>query len=216
MGSEVVLVVCTANVCRSPLAEMLLRLGLARELELRIESAGTHARDGDHACTLVARRQSGAQWAQQAQAHEARMVSSDLLDRSGLILAASSDIRSEIVRLNPEVRDRTFTFREAAHRGAQFDPGSHTRPAGVVGAYAAHLDRARSTMAPVPSTRGLWRRSGSNDEAISIADGHRAGARLHRRALKEVSDAVGEVVTHFNRYVLSNDPRAIAGDGGMP
>jgi protein-tyrosine phosphatase len=44
--SFTVLVICTGNICRSPLAERLLRARIATDADIRVESAGTHGLTG--------------------------------------------------------------------------------------------------------------------------------------------------------------------------
>lgn len=216
MGSEIVLVVCTANVCRSPFAELLLRAGLDPELGIQIESAGTHARDGDEMCELAQHDRTGPEWAARARSHVSRVATSELVDRSALILAASADVRSEIVRLNPQARDRTFTLREAAHRGARFEPRPTARHRDAVSLYIRHLDQARSMLAPVPSVRGWLRPRSGGDDAISIRDGHRLNPRMHRLALKEVSRAVNEIAGQLNRCGVPSESSAIARGAAIP
>lgn len=201
MKSELVLVVCTANVCRSPLAALVMRHGLRDRPDVRVETAGTHALEGAAACDLVVRHRSASDWAEEAAAHRARTLVPEMLDEAGLILAATREIRGEIVRLNPAVRDRTYTLREAAHRGSGFAPAADAREAGgVISGYAAHLDRARASMGPVPAQGGPWHRGRCAEDEMSIVDGHGGGLRRHRRALELTADASEAILAQLNRF----------------
>ncbi len=84
-----VLIVCTGNTCRSPLAAALIRQGLllAGHSGVEVESAGTGAWDGAPASEgayLVA-LESGLDLS----AHRARLLSKSLVDQADLILAMS-------------------------------------------------------------------------------------------------------------------------------
>jgi protein-tyrosine-phosphatase len=85
-----VLFVCTANMCRSPMAEALFRHRL-RQAELgedwRVESAGTWARDGDHAASgsIHAMGEVGLD----ISSHRSRAITYDLLCQYDLILVMS-------------------------------------------------------------------------------------------------------------------------------
>ncbi|GAB3598420.1 arsenate reductase/protein-tyrosine-phosphatase family protein [Microbacterium tumbae] len=193
MSSDLILVVCTANVCRSPFAEMLMKADLDAS-GIRVESAGTHAHDGDAVCSLVAGHRSTREWAELAASHGACAVSREMLDEAALILTASREVRGEVVRLSPAVRDRTYTLREAAYRGSRFE-----RRTGGVAEYASHLDRARSSLAPAPVARGLRRRGRDTDDAMSIADRHGGSARAHARTLKDVAEAAEAIIAQLNR-----------------
>lgn len=199
MASQLILIVCTANICRSPLAQILMETGVDERLGIRVESVGTHARGGDPICDLAADRLSSHGYAQQATSHRARSVEADVMEQAGLILTASREVRSEIVRLSPRVRDRTYTLREAAHRGSGFQPRAVTRRGGAVVSYAAHLDQARAMMPPVPATRSVWRRGGRSEDTMSILDGHVARGRAHRMALDAVTESVETIVAQLNR-----------------
>lgn len=85
-----VLVLCHGNICRSPLAEVLLEAAIATDPTLsgrvRVSSAGTsneHEGEGmhEHSAALLARRGLRAE-------HRARQLTIELADQQDLILAA--------------------------------------------------------------------------------------------------------------------------------
>ena len=110
--SDRVLVLCHANVCRSPLAAFV----LAQRLEPRgwiVESRGTHARDGVRMCRVGSRVVAAAGGADYLENFSSRRVTpSDL--RASIILTASAAEKSELAILDPSTRRKTFTLREAA------------------------------------------------------------------------------------------------------
>lgn len=195
-GSELILFVCSANICRSPLGELLLRRGLADLPGVRVESAGTEARTGAALCSLV--REQFARGEQVSglpgdTVHRSRRVTADLLAEATLILTAARDIRSEVVRMAPQVRDRTYTMREVAFLGEGFALGASARRVGVVSHFAMHLDGARAAKGPVPSRRAGWWRMRPAD-GRDIVDGHTHGAREHHRTLRDVAEASATIL----------------------
>ncbi len=99
-----VLFVCTGNICRSPLAEVLLRReAAARRLDaLTASSAGTGAWDGAPASEgayLV-----GLEHDLDLSAHRARMLTRDLIKHADLILTMSRHHRARIQELEPTAR----------------------------------------------------------------------------------------------------------------
>ena len=110
-----ILVVCTGNVCRSPLIERLLRLRLAERLgersdRIEIGSAGVRALVGSGMTAEAAAelRSLGGDDATFC----ARQLSVDLLDGVDLVLAATKQHRSEAVSQSPRVLRCVFTLRE--------------------------------------------------------------------------------------------------------
>ncbi|MFH1928203.1 MAG: low molecular weight protein arginine phosphatase [Chloroflexota bacterium] len=82
-----VLFVCTGNICRSPMAEGLLRTRLTREGladRIQVRSSGTHGIDGSPASTyaIVALHQMGID----IRGHRARTVTQQAIDDADLLL----------------------------------------------------------------------------------------------------------------------------------
>ena len=111
-----ILVVCTGNICRSPLAERLLlaRLdaaGIDRG-QVSVGSAGTRAVVG-HAMT----EQAAAELAGvggDPQGHLARQLTPELVRDADLVVTATLAHRREVVTLYPEALRRSFTLLELA------------------------------------------------------------------------------------------------------
>ena len=114
--------VCTGNICRSPLAEQLLRARLA-DFPVTVESAGTRGRPA--AMTPDAKRLAemyGA-LAGDADEHRARFLTERMLAAPDLILAMARDHRRSIVELMPAKVQVTFTIREFARLAQAASPG---------------------------------------------------------------------------------------------
>lgn len=112
-----ILVVCAANVCRSPVAAALLRQSFAGT-ELRecaqVSSGGLHTWREVAVCTELTDGLLGPDESELLRRHVPEPVVEDDLAESALVLAADRGIRSALVRMMPSAHDRTFTLREAA------------------------------------------------------------------------------------------------------
>jgi len=107
-----ILLVCTGNICRSPMAQGLLRHVLAeRGLEdITVESAGTSAW-GDSEATpeaVEALRELGIDISE----HQARRLSRSMIDTADLVLGLAAEHREAVLRISPEAMSRTFTLKE--------------------------------------------------------------------------------------------------------
>jgi len=120
MGAFAILTVCTGNVCRSPLGEQLLRLGL-ESLPVVVASAGTGAlvNEGMPEQSLRIARRLGITT---PDTHRARQITADMVREADLVLAMARQHRREIVELVPRASRYTFTIREFA-RIAEGVPG---------------------------------------------------------------------------------------------
>jgi protein-tyrosine phosphatase len=108
-----ILVVCTGNVCRSPMAEGFLRTALADRLGDEapvVTSAGTAGWEGSAATEESV--QSAREWGTDIRAHVARRIQTRMIEEADLILCMAADHRASILRVRPDVRDKTFTLKE--------------------------------------------------------------------------------------------------------
>lgn len=113
-----VLFVCTANICRSPLAEALFRDMVSDEPdEWKVESAGTWALAGEPAAQnsqhVLAER------GLDASDHHARSVSLELLSSFDLILTMEKGQKEALQVEFPSISERVYTLSEMV--GDDFD-----------------------------------------------------------------------------------------------
>ncbi len=150
MSTFHVLHVCTGNICRSPMAEHLMREGLRSRLgdragDFRVDSAGTWGLTGwpmePHALTTLA------SYAVDGAAFRARELTGEQVALADLVLTASHAHRAAVVVLQPRAAARTFTLREFARLTALVDPA--TLPAGDP------VERARALARAATGNRGL-------------------------------------------------------------
>ena len=115
MDRRGILVVCTANICRSPIAERLYAeyaVRQAPDVELHVSSAGTHARPGHAAASGMQRVAVG--WGLDLSYHRSRRGEADLVRQQALVITMEDRHRSVVSRLTPGVGQRTFTITELA------------------------------------------------------------------------------------------------------
>ncbi|MEO5833794.1 MAG: hypothetical protein ABIR83_10540, partial [Nakamurella sp.] len=157
-----VLFVCTANQCRSPMAEYLLQHALrARGVDARttdevaangepdggwvIGSVGTRTRGGrpmdPAALTVLAER------GIDGSGFVGRGVSVPLIRDADLILTATREHRGTIAQLNPAALSRLFTIQQFGYLAAAAQPGKVTD---TVEAGGDLRERARAARGQVP------------------------------------------------------------------
>ncbi|KJL21423.1 Low molecular weight protein-tyrosine-phosphatase YwlE [Microbacterium oxydans] len=200
MTDEKILVVCAANVCRSPLAELALRRGLGADSPITVSSAGVRANAGDPICSAVASVHEDEEWQTWAQEHRAQPVTIEQIEQASIVLTASRDIRGELVRMAPRSRDWMFTIKEAAHLGEGFSSSAADR----VVEYVAHLDRGRSRAVPLTPPGGVGARlrqrlrGRTAVDPTSIADRH--GSRGHLETISEVEASVATILAQLGGH----------------
>lgn len=115
MAAGRILVVCTGNVCRSPLVERLLQQGLDQRWgpgRFEVRSAGTgalvdHPMDERAAGVLTGLGGSH-------DGFRARHLAGPMVEEADLVLTATRDHRAAVVRTSPRAMKRVFTVRELA------------------------------------------------------------------------------------------------------
>lgn len=175
-----ILVVCTGNVCRSPLVERLLRPALDQAFGpggVAVDSAGTGAlvdAPMDERAAGVLRDLGG-----DPTGFVARQVSEPMVAGASLVLTATRAHRAAVVRLHPRALRYAFTVRELAVLVGQVDPlllpGD---PAERVTAVAELARGQRGTLARY------------DPEELDVVDPFRQADQVYARMREQVAPAV--------------------------
>ncbi len=123
-----ILVVCTGNVCRSPLAEGILRRALQDRLGEEapsVASAGVAGWEGSPATaeSVEAARELGIDIA----GHVARRLTPEMIARADLILAMAEEHRRTVIGAVPAAARRTFTMKDLVVLVEAGPPGGPAR-----------------------------------------------------------------------------------------
>ncbi|MFV9424432.1 low molecular weight phosphatase family protein [Microbacterium sp. S1037] len=196
-----ILSVCTGNICRSPVAELLLAHALSPVADVRVESAGTGALVGsgvpEQAQRLAASRSINASM------HRARQIDNSLIRGADLIVAMAREHRRLIVESLPAAMRRTFTLRELARIAEAVEP---RLPQAVAesGATSAE-DGMRAGVALAAALRGTVEPP-SSPEDFDVVDPYRRSDETYERSFLELAPAADRVASYLEaaaRYATS-------------
>ncbi|MFT4135447.1 low molecular weight phosphatase family protein [Microbacterium sp.] len=185
-----IMTVCTGNICRSPLAEVLLRARLA-PLEVRVHSAGTQGLDAAP-MTAEARRlavELGAD-AADADAHRSRYLTERDLRSPDLVVALSREHRRRIIELAPARMRRTFTAREFARLAAGLGDDDVRAAAAAGGSDdAARMRAAVSAVAAMRGAIALPADPADDD----VVDPYRRSWDTYQRSAAQLMPGIDEI-----------------------
>jgi|SRR5690554_1719510 len=122
-----VLIICVGNICRSPMAEYLLRAQLPGHSNTRIHSAGIGAlvdKPADPTALALLQEQGI-----DAGSHRARQVTQDMLAQADLILAMENGHLNRLHQIAPQIRGRAFLLGKWQDNQPVPDPYRQQRPA---------------------------------------------------------------------------------------
>lgn len=175
-----VLIVCTGNICRSPVAAHLLAYRLDPAWPVRITSAGTAAVVGYGIDAPSA--QALAELGVEPQAHVARRLTDTMINAADLVLTAETAHRSLVVQAQPLVFRRAFTLREFGRLG-----GDLPTLAGL-----PTPDELRQRVAEIAELRGVVEPPEPGED--EIADPFGASVEVARACAARISEALDAVV----------------------
>jgi protein-tyrosine phosphatase len=207
-----VLFVCSANVCRSPSAALLLSkalLGSGAFTDVLIQSAGTDAVSGQPRCSYCLRHiEASRPELEPLVSGRARAATGKRIGVADLVLAADRDSVGKVLRANPRSRPGVFTMIEAAklagrvvsgltdETAASFDRGSIHRmadPASRLRWLVQEMDALRGEI-PLTDVGRLGRLLNRHpDDPTDILDVHSRGDRAHRKMLRDVTGVTGSI-----------------------
>jgi len=199
-----ILLVCTGNICRSPLAEQLLTSTLRRSLadgfgaaradalmdQVAITSAGTSAREGSpmtpEALAQSERLGSG------GRSHLAHRLTADDVRAAGLILALSSEHRKAVATLDPFAARRAFTLVEFARLLAAPNmldclvAHADDEYAATLGALVSVIAASRGYVSPPARSTDL-----------DVTDPYGRSARVYAQVASVIGDATTAIAAAF-------------------
>jgi len=188
-STPTVLMVCTGNICRSPLAEVLLR---ARAGDgVRVHSAGTHALV-DHEMTRQARALAVTHGAhlEDAEAHRGRYLQEPVLDESTLIFTMTREQRTFAVQLLPRKMRRIFTIREFARLAASLTDAELLAVAEAAGSNADQ--RMDALAVAISQQRGIAPLADEPD-ADDVVDPYRKSEEVYEQSAQQLLPALDQV-----------------------
>ncbi|MEV8268621.1 low molecular weight phosphatase family protein [Microbacterium sp. NPDC076911] len=196
-----ILTVCTGNICRSPLAEQLLRTRLAA-FSPRVTSAGTRGLPAAE-MTAEAQRLATERGVSEpdAAAHRSRFLTEKHLDSPDLILAMTREHRRDIAELAPSRLRSTFTVREFARLYEATSPEQIRAAADAAGPDASA--RVRAMAATVAGQRGLALppEDPADDDVI---DPFRRSWKTYELSADQLVPAIDAVVAAINLALAPN------------
>ena len=181
-----ILVVCTGNICRSPLAEQLLRTRLtAAGVPVRVVSAGTRGMVG-HGMTSEAAALS-LHYGAEPTGHEAQLLTEDLIASAEVVLTATREHRSDVVSLLPRASRYTFTLNQFARLIAASN-------APAVELAETPADTLRAYLNDIAATRGLAPPPAHPDDD-DIIDPYRRSQEIYDLAGYAIDTAVTTITS---------------------
>lgn len=188
-----ILTVCTGNICRSPLAEQLLRTALSELSDVTVSSAGTGALVG-HPMTDQAQAFSLDLGGTNPSAHRARDLTAQLVNDSDLVLGLSREHRRGAVELVPRASRRVFALQEFARLAAgvtadDLDGAASLDPRDVGGRLAELVD-------VVASRRG-YVEAPESPEDDDVVDPYRRSDEVYRKSASQITPALDILTAKF-------------------
>lgn len=186
-----ILVVCTGNICRSPVAERLLRSqSEALGLPVAVHSSGTQSMVG-HDMTPEAAQLAG-HYGADPRDHQSKQLTEQQILNADLILTATREHRSKVVSLHPRAARYTYTLNQFAR----------LLPAAVSSVELVETPRPdvatqlRNLVSEVTATRGFSPPPPHPDDD-DIEDPYRQSTAIYARVGTVINTTVTQITQAF-------------------
>ncbi len=167
-----ILTVCTANICRSPLMEILLRARLDPE-RFAVASAGVRGWDAAPVDSMVVLEI--ARLGHDASVHRSRTLDVHHVEQAELVLTAAREHRASVLAMSPRALRKTFTLRE----------------------FAALIDGLGSdSLEDLVSDASRRRSTGPAD--VDVPDPYMRGPDVHRDVADQIAASVATVADRLS------------------
>lgn len=186
-----ILFVCTGNICRSPLAELLLWESINTPA-ITTTSAGTQALVG-HPMPALQQELATKLGVQAPEKHRAQQLTLQHVEIADLVLTMERQHRSEVVQLAPRALRRTFTLQELA-RIAEVVPDEDL----LFDNDENLVDRLKKLIEAAAMNRGIavpFERPEDDD----VVDPYKRSRQTYLQARDQVAAALGKIVAYLNR-----------------
>jgi protein-tyrosine-phosphatase len=167
-----ILAICTANICRSPMMEILLRERLDPQ-RFEIASAGVRGWVSAPVDSMVVLEL--ARLGHEATGHKSRALDVHHVEQADLVLTAAREHRASVLALSPRALRKTFTLREFAALIQDVESDSLEE-------LVADASRRRST---APSD-------------VDLPDPYMQEPEIHQRVADEIAAAVDTVASRLS------------------
>lgn len=200
MSTFTILTVCSGNICRSPLAEQLLRTGLSAYPHVAVSSAGTVGLVGQpmdaRALTLAT-----SLGVTDAETHVARELNEQQIREADVVFAMGREHRRAVVEIRPAASRYTFTIREFARIASEITDADLAEVAllprdDIAGRFSA-------AVASCAMLRGVVTPPASPDDD-DVIDPYRRSDDVYKRSGDQLVPAVTSVIDLFRRAATVN------------
>ena len=200
MTDFTVLMVCTGNICRSPLAEQLLRAQAASaNLPITVTSAGTGAMVGREMTAQAA--ELSAQYGALSTDHAPTQLTESIIAGADLILTATREHRAAVVSMSPKAIRRTFTLTQFARLAptlvALAAEHSPTSPAPLVELVETPQDHLKSLLTHAAVARSLISPP-ANATDDDITDPYKQSQSVYDEVAAEIHASVTTITRAFS------------------